>query len=210
MGRFYYSFPVVSVMLGGFFYFTLDNFIIRLVIFTAWTCILTWAMAVVFFRSASAESNYLYLTAGGISTIYGLTILVHTVFWMQNPSYGFFYNAGFQSLHFTSVLIYEIWFGMLIMMMNNQRLGLVLHKSKTVLKHHISELEKASSEIKILKGLLPICATCKKIRDEQGTWNNLESYIDRHSEAQFSHGICPDCAVTARKEINDFCNSLER
>ena len=56
------------------------------------------------------------------------------------------------------------------------------------------ELKDALSNIKVLKGLLPICATCKKIRDDKGYWNQLESFIDKHSEAQFSHGMCPDCA----------------
>jgi hypothetical protein len=48
-------------------------------------------------------------------------------------------------------------------------------------------------EIKVLKGLLPICASCKKIRDDNGYWSQLESYIHKHSEAEFSHGICPEC-----------------
>ena len=58
----------------------------------------------------------------------------------------------------------------------------------------IEGLEKALSEVKTLSGLLPICATCKKIRDDKGYWNQIESYISKHSEAQFSHGICPECA----------------
>jgi len=57
----------------------------------------------------------------------------------------------------------------------------------------IEELEKALSRIKTLRGLIPICASCKKIRDDQGYWNKLEAYIESHSEAEFSHGICPDC-----------------
>lgn len=48
-------------------------------------------------------------------------------------------------------------------------------------------------ENKTLKGFLPICASCKKIRDDQGYWNQIESYIMDHSEAEFSHGICPEC-----------------
>ncbi|MHB8788670.1 MAG: cache domain-containing protein [Desulfobulbaceae bacterium] len=56
-----------------------------------------------------------------------------------------------------------------------------------------SELKKALSEVKLLSGLLPICASCKKIRDDQGYWNQIEAYIQRHSQAQFSHSICPDC-----------------
>lgn len=55
------------------------------------------------------------------------------------------------------------------------------------------ELKSTRSELKILSGLLPICMSCKKIRDDQGYWTQLESYIHHHSEAKFSHGICPDC-----------------
>lgn len=55
------------------------------------------------------------------------------------------------------------------------------------------ELEKALAEIKTLRGILPICAHCKKIRDDKGYWNQIESYIRDHSEAEFSHGICPKC-----------------
>ncbi len=58
----------------------------------------------------------------------------------------------------------------------------------------IAELEAAISKIKALGGLIPICASCKKIRDDKGYWNKLEAYIENHSEAEFSHGICPECA----------------
>jgi ABC-type uncharacterized transport system substrate-binding protein len=54
-------------------------------------------------------------------------------------------------------------------------------------------LESAMSEVKILSGFLPICTQCKKIRDDKGNWTQVESYIDKHSEAEFSHGMCPDC-----------------
>ena len=49
------------------------------------------------------------------------------------------------------------------------------------------------NEIKVLRGIVPICSHCKSIRDEKGSWNKLENYIQEHSEAQFSHGICDDC-----------------
>ena len=55
------------------------------------------------------------------------------------------------------------------------------------------ELRRAQQEVRTLRGILPTCAHCKKIRDEQGTWHAIESYISRHSEAQFSHGLCPEC-----------------
>ena len=58
----------------------------------------------------------------------------------------------------------------------------------------IKELTEALDSIKILKGFLPICASCKKIRDDNGNWVQMEKYITQHSEAVFSHGVCDECA----------------
>jgi PAS domain S-box-containing protein len=57
----------------------------------------------------------------------------------------------------------------------------------------IKDLQEALARVKSLSGLLPICASCKKIRDDKGYWDQVESYISKHSEATFTHGICPDC-----------------
>ena len=58
----------------------------------------------------------------------------------------------------------------------------------------ILELQEALARVKMLSGLLPICASCKKIRDDKGYWHQVEVYVRDHSEAEFSHGLCPDCA----------------
>jgi transcriptional regulator with PAS, ATPase and Fis domain len=57
----------------------------------------------------------------------------------------------------------------------------------------LESLQIALDEIKTLKGVIPICSNCKKIRDDTGYWNQLESYIQKYSDAAFSHGICPEC-----------------
>jgi phosphoserine phosphatase RsbU/P len=57
----------------------------------------------------------------------------------------------------------------------------------------VRDLEQALAQVKQLQGLLPICSYCKKIRDDQNYWQQVELYIGRHTEAKFSHGICPDC-----------------
>ena len=57
-----------------------------------------------------------------------------------------------------------------------------------------AQLEEALNKIKTLSGLIPICASCKNIRDDQGYWHKLEAYIQDHAEVEFSHGLCPDCA----------------
>jgi DNA-binding response OmpR family regulator len=61
------------------------------------------------------------------------------------------------------------------------------------LAQRVRELEEALSRVKTLQGLLPICSYCKKIRDDRNYWQQVEGYISDHSEAQFSHGICPEC-----------------
>jgi hypothetical protein len=66
------------------------------------------------------------------------------------------------------------------------------------------ELQDALKNIKVLKGFLPICASCKKIRDDKGYWNQIESYIKEHSEAEFSHSICPECAEKLYPDINPY------
>jgi len=62
-------------------------------------------------------------------------------------------------------------------------------------------LEDALKKLKVLSGLLPICASCKKIRDDKGYWNQLEEYIRDHSEADFSHSLCPECARKLYPEL---------
>lgn len=62
------------------------------------------------------------------------------------------------------------------------------------LRESQSSLRQALNEIKALRGILPICSSCKKIRDDKGYWQQIEQYISEHSEAQFSHGVCPECA----------------
>ena len=66
-----------------------------------------------------------------------------------------------------------------------------------------AELQKALEQVKLLSGLLPICMWCKKIRDDQGYWNAIEHYLGQHSEAEFSHGICPDCKRKYSGEMLD-------
>lgn len=67
----------------------------------------------------------------------------------------------------------------------------------------ISELQAAMSKVRTLSGMLPICCSCKKIRDDQGYWKQIEDYVQDHSEAEFSHGICPDCMKKLYKEYSE-------
>lgn len=67
----------------------------------------------------------------------------------------------------------------------------------------LAELQEAIARIRKLEGILPICAHCKRIRDESGRWTQLERFISEHSDAAFSHGVCPDCAREHYREYLD-------
>lgn len=76
-----------------------------------------------------------------------------------------------------------------------------LRKEEKNREEIIGELEEALGEVEQLSGLLPICCSCKKIRDDKGYWQVLEKYISEHSQAQFTHGICQECAEKLYPEI---------
>ena len=73
---------------------------------------------------------------------------------------------------------------------------------QSTLADKISELQKALNEVRTLRGLIPICMYCKKIRDDKGFWAQVESYVSAHSEAEFTHGCCPVCAEKFLSEFD--------
>ncbi len=130
------------------------------------------------------------------------------------------YGTVYRKMAIIGVLSIAVYFAILIsfwfllkplagrILLRNDELERIIRKKTLVLENEISErkkaeiekgqvivnLKKAMQEIKTLSGLLPICSNCKKIRDDQGYWNMLESYIGEHSDVQFTHSICPECA----------------
>ena len=78
---------------------------------------------------------------------------------------------------------------------------------EAALASRVEELEKALAEVKTLSGLIPMCAGCKKIRNDTGYWDEVEAYMMRHSDMTFSHGLCPDCIV---KHYPDYADQLNK
>ncbi len=71
------------------------------------------------------------------------------------------------------------------------------------LEERAEELQRALDQVKTLHGLLPICAGCKRIRDDQGYWQQVESYVSDRLDVQFTHGLCPACVGRMRRELSD-------
>lgn len=98
--------------------------------------------------------------------------------------------------------IYAVWntlirlLAFLILAMAVTRIRILLDKERDLTR----DLQKTLSEVKLLTGLLPICASCKRIRNDQGYWQQLESYLSMHTDARFTHGICQECADKLLRE----------
>ena len=87
-------------------------------------------------------------------------------------------------------------------MMELRRLNDELQTRNNQLHLRNEQLQAALDKVKLLSGLLPICSHCKKVRDDEGYWQEVEIYVSHHSEADFSHGICPDCLQKFYPEIH--------
>ena len=82
-------------------------------------------------------------------------------------------------------------------------IGLERHRSEAERMRLVRELAAERAQVKTLRGLLPICCHCKKIRDDAGYWQSVETYVSAHSDAEFTHGYCPACAEKARAEVDE-------
>jgi Response regulators consisting of a CheY-like receiver domain and a winged-helix DNA-binding domain len=87
--------------------------------------------------------------------------------------------------------------------------GCRINGLQNALSEHLQKLEDTLARVKQLEGIIPICMYCKKIRDDHNSWNQLEQYISGHSEAEFSHGICPRCAEEQQAIITKLSRSMQ-
>ena len=121
-----------------------------------------------------------------------LTIFSELSFTFYVSVYGFSNLLG----HYFKIISYYLIYKAIIETGMKKPYSLMfrnLKKSEEALREESKRLRSALERVNMLSGLLPICSHCKKIRDDKGDWKQLESYIHDHSEARFSHGICPDC-----------------
>ena len=90
-------------------------------------------------------------------------------------------------------MVLQIVITVSFIMMNTERFERDLLSAESALKVNVQKLQRALTEVKTLRGMLPICASCKKIRDDHGEWVQMEVFVRDRTEADFSHGICPEC-----------------
>lgn len=182
---YYLLIPIVTGALAWFYFvepsISLRNLAISLAV--AGICL---KMAWEFLRHAGARRLALYRAISFMMAAFAVVMLFRAVLWCRHPQAGLFEAPGFHAPYVLGAILGEMGMGMAFLLVNSQRLEEELADSE-------AELTARLAEIKVLRGMLPICASCKSIHDGHGHWEKIESYVQRHTEAEFSHSICPDC-----------------
>ncbi len=190
----FYMIPVFQLIIAIYFTFFQNEIIIRNFTLTLVICYMAVSIAILFFKRSREKKTIIYLFAGYLQLLFSILLFLRAFFWIFTPQRGLFDSSSLHIIYFIFITIYEFGWGVCIMMLNGKRLEDELIESKDKLDVTVKELITAISELKTLSGLVPICSSCKSIRDDKGYWNQLEAYVEKHSDARFSHGICPDCA----------------
>ncbi|MBU2549014.1 MAG: hypothetical protein KKB20_11410 [Proteobacteria bacterium] len=176
-----------------FFYLILDVIALRTFIISFILFVGTCRCALEVFRFAPRSSRPLYFATGGIYLLSGLVIMSRAAGVLMAGRYQMFDPGAVYVVYFLMMMVFELLWGLSFLMMNSQRLESELRDSGKSLVATVGDLEKTLAEVRTLRGFIPICSNCKKIRDDTGYWQQVEKYISDHSDAQFSHGLCPEC-----------------
>ncbi len=198
----YFVVPLSELTAISYLYLAVDWFAMRVLILSLLLTSIAVAMAYVFFKHRMAGSALLYRGMGWLCLSFGAIFMIRAVTLFSARTSDMFTPQIGQQLYLLAIVLIEIAWSMGFLMMNSKRMEDELRASQDTLTHTVSKLEKSLAEIKTLSGLLPICAHCKKVRNDQGYWQQIEVYVTEHSSADFSHGICPDCARKLYPELN--------
>ncbi|MBN1103098.1 MAG: hypothetical protein JXL84_06770 [Deltaproteobacteria bacterium] len=168
--------------------------------------ILTFQCMWLLFRRVDIGMRQVTRGAGMVFGGYCLVSIIRAAVTLAGPQSGSdYFSSG--ALEAVLLLAYQMLFIILtysLALMISRRLLMEVTAQEEKREKLIRELQDALARVKLLSGLLPICSSCKRIRDDKGYWTRIESYVRHHSEADFSHGICPECAKKLYPDANPY------
>lgn len=150
------------------------------------------------------KTKYVFLLIIGMEMLLATAIVIGRAFWnLTIHNFEFMLSINSELFFFITFIVLELAICFSFIMLNTERFERDLDVVNASLASTILKLEKALSEVKTLRGLLPICSGCKKIRDDNDNWIQMEVYVRDRTGADFSHGICPDCLRALYPEFAD-------
>lgn len=178
----WYALPVLSGLVCGVLHYGFETFLGRV----WWNTALLGSMAVVagltLLRHPRTAALVLYRAAAWLCLLYPVLLLVRALAMTLSSApavQSLSYQKPYEALFFLFLGVLDMNLLTVYLTLNSERVD--------------EELRRTQAEVRMLSGILPICANCNRIKDEGDVWTGLQEYVGRHSEARFSHGVCPDC-----------------
>lgn len=196
LDRRWYALPLLSAVVGGSLYFGYDSLLARV----WWNTVLLGGLAtvagLVWLRNPPGTERRLYLAAALLSFSYTVLLVVRAVVMtMSPPVQSLFQSRPLESIFFLVLGLLDMILLTLYLTLNSERVE--------------ADLRASRAEVRMLSGILPMCAKCRKIRDGEGHWADVEDYVRRHTDAEFSHGVCPTCFEILYPDHLDLVHDLE-
>jgi hypothetical protein len=202
LGRWTYAVPPVVAaicLLPGIY----ESVAVRSLVTAAALGTLAALISAHFLWRAPESRRLPYLVVGLLHGLVALVIVVRGGVWMLMPTVGMLDEHPLHSTFFVIVAVCEVFWAVAFTMMNANRLEAELRDSQDRLTATVGQLETALADVRTLSGLLPVCCSCQRIRDDEGYWKQLHEYLEIHQGVKFSHGICPECQSKLYPEFMD-------
>jgi hypothetical protein len=204
MNRAFYVLPFLELAGVSWFLWASNSLAMRVLVLSLSLAFLAWVTASVLFRHSATTNRTLYRVLGGLYVFFMCLLAARVFIILGDPNATLFGSSPviFRWVYLMATMLIEIAWVLGFLMMNSQRMEEELRSSQDSLARTVDRLENSLAEVKTLSGLLPICAECKNVRNDKGYWQQIEVYLSEHSEADFSHGICPNCMKKLYPELS--------
>jgi len=201
MSLWWYALPVGALAVAALLYYGPDSPSLRNLGVSIALSAPHFAMAMLILRQPVRQKSMFYGVIGSMLALAGVMILGRAIWSLYEQQFHVLMDSPVQFIFFVSVIVLQLGENFAFIMLNSERVENELLEAETGLKSTVEDLQRALGEIRTLTGMLPICSNCKKIRDDQGYWRAVEHFIEEHSQAEFSHGICPECLQKLYPEL---------
>lgn len=193
MWRGMYIIPVVVGILSLFTLYFFDSGPLRSFMVSFSFSMLHLYTAWLVYREYPKTKSIFYLIISVEMFCASVVLITRSVTALTSDSYRILVDSPIESAFFITVMVLQIIISLSFILLNTERFEKDLMLAQSSLESNVRQLVTALEEVKTLRGILPICANCKKIRDDSDNWVQMEVYVRDRTEADFSHGICPDC-----------------
>jgi len=199
----WYAVPVLSLVVVAFLHYAVHLAPWRTFTAGLLTAAPALHMAGLVIRRRERGHRLFSVVIGAVMAAFGALVIVQGVSALLSPGYSVLGATTLMQGTLLAAVVLHPTLTMAFLALNSARVEGELAVAEAGLRDTIADLQRTIAEVKTLKGLLPICARCKKVRDDTGYWTQIEVFVRDRSEAEFSHAICPDCARQLYPEYLD-------